>query len=92
MQVRNETLLLAYIFESFWDTCLEMYSLNPAQFCFAASWALITALRKTEIQSELLSYIKMLLMFETRSRIGACHSIPLHRFSKEVSYGGQMHS
>ena len=36
LYVQSNTLLLADIFENFWNICLEIYELDPVRFFFTA--------------------------------------------------------
>ena len=68
MYVQGDTLLLAYVFENFRNTCLEIYELDPAKFLSATGLAWQECLKKTKD-------IDMLLMVEKGIRGGICHSI-----------------
>ena len=83
MYLRNDTLLLAHVFENFRKMCLNIYHLDPAKFFSALGLAWQAALIKTEVKSELLTDIYMLLMVEKCIRGGICHAI--HRHAKSNS-------
>ena len=83
LYVQSQTLLLADVFESFRNKCLEVYELDPAHFSRFGSLpglAWQACLKKTNIELELLTDYDMLLMVEERIRGGICHSI--HRYAK----------
>ena len=60
----TDTILLAYVFESFRAVCVDNYGLDPAHFYTAPGLAWKACLKKTEIKLELLEDNDMLLMFE----------------------------
>ena len=64
MSVQSDTLLLADVFESFRNMCLEIYRLDPVYFVSAPGLAWQASLKKTEVKSELLTDYDMLLMIE----------------------------
>ena len=72
LYVRCDTLLLAYIFENFWDKCIEIYELDPAYFLSAPGLVWQACLKKTKVELELLTNIDMLLMVEKGIRGGIC--------------------
>ena len=80
LYVQSDTLLLADVFESFRNTCLKVYELDPAHFLSLPGLAWQTYLKKTNIKLELLTDYDMLLMVEEGIRGGICHSI--HRHAK----------
>ena len=80
MYVQSDTLLLADVFENFRSKCIEIYELDPAHFLSVPGLAWQACLRKTEIESELLTNIDMLLMAEKGIRGVICHTI--HRYAK----------
>ena len=71
----SNTLLLAYVFENFWNMCLEIYDLHPAKFLSTPGLAWQTALKKAKIKLNYLTDIDMLLMLEKGITEGICHSI-----------------
>ena len=71
LYVQRNTLLLADVFESFRNMCLEIYELDPARFLSTPRLAWQIALKKTKLH--LLSNIDMLLMVEEGIRGGICH-------------------
>ena len=75
LNAQHDTLLLAYVFESFWNMCLEIHELDLAWFLTAPGLAWQAALKKTTVKLDLLTDIHMLLMVEKSIRGGICHSI-----------------
>ena len=61
LYVQSNTLLLADVFENFWNVCLEIYELDPAHFLSAPGLEWQGALNKTKLK---LTDIDMLLMVE----------------------------
>ena len=78
LYVQSDTLLLAYVFENFRNTCLKVYELDPAHFLSLPGLASQACLKKTNIKLELLTDYDMLLMVEEGIRGGMCHSIHSH--------------
>ena len=72
LYVQSDTALLADVFESFRDKCIEIYELDPAHFLSAPGLAWQACLKKTGIKLELLTDNDMLLMFEQGIRGGMC--------------------
>ena len=60
-----DVLLLAYIFETFRNICMNHYGLDPAWYFSAPDLAWDAALKITKVQFELLSDHDMLLMIES---------------------------
>ena len=80
LYLKNDTLLLADLFENFREMCLKVCHLDPEKFLSAPGFAWQAALKQTEGKLELLTDIDMLLMVEKGIRGGICHTI--HRYSK----------
>ena len=80
LYVQSDTILLADVFENFRDMSLKEYQLDPAHFLSLPGLAWQACLKKTNIELELLTDFKMLLMVEEGIRGGICHSI--HRYAK----------
>ena len=80
LYLKSDVLLLADVFENFRDVCLTNYELDPAWYYTAPGLAWDAALKKTEVELELLSDPDMLLMVEKGVR-GGVSSI-MHRYSK----------
>ena len=66
--------------DTFRNTCLKVYELDPAHFLSLPGLAWQACLIKTNIKLELLTDYDMLLMVEEGIRGGTCHSI--HRHAK----------
>ena len=75
MYVQRETLLIADVFESFRNKCVEIYELDPAYFLSAPGLAWQAYLKKRKIELKLLIDYDMLLTVEKRIRGGMCHAI-----------------
>ena len=80
LYVQSDTLLLADVFNNFRDMRLKEYELDPAHFLSLPGLAWQACLKKTNIESELLTDYDMLLMVEEGIRGGIFHSI--HRYAK----------
>ena len=80
LYVESDTILLADVFENFRDMSLKEYQLDPAHFLSLPGLAWQACLKKTNIELELLTDFKMLLVVEEGIRGGICHSI--HRYAK----------
>ena len=79
MYVQSDT-LLADVYENFRNKCIEIYELDPAHFLSAPGLAWRPCLKNTEVKSELLTDVDVLLMVEKEIRGGICHAI--HRYPK----------
>ena len=77
---QSDTALLADVFESFRDKCLEIYELDPAHFLSAPGLAWQACLKKTQVELELLTDNDMVLIFEEGTRGGMCQAT--HRYTK----------
>ena len=75
----TDVILLANVFESFRDVCINNYGLDPANFYTARGLAWKACLKKTGIRLELLQDIDMLLMFERGIRGGIIQAV--HRYA-----------
>ena len=62
------------------EMCLKIYELDPVKFLLAPGLAWQAALKKIEVNLELLTDIDMLLMVEKGLRGGICHEI--HQYAK----------
>ena len=72
--------MLADVLENFGNKCIEIYELDPVHFLSAPGLAWQACFKKTEVKSEWLTKIDMLLMAEKGIRGGICHAI--HRYAK----------
>ena len=79
LYLRTDVILLANVFESFRNVCMENYGLDPAHFYTATGLAWKACLKKTGIRLELLQDPDMLLMFERGIRDGITQSV--HRYA-----------
>ena len=79
LYLRTDVILLANVFESFRNVCMENYGLDPAHFYMAPGLAWKACLKKTGIRLELLQDPDMLLMFEQGIRGGITQSV--HRYA-----------
>ena len=64
LYVQNDALLIADLFESFSDKCIDIYELDPPHSVSAIGLAQQACLKKTEEELELLTDNDMLLMVE----------------------------
>ena len=80
LYVKSDTLLLAYVLENFRKACIKTYELDPAHFISLPGLAWQACLKKTGVESELLTDYDMLLMIEEGIRGGICHAV--HRYAK----------
>ena len=64
LYVKNDTSLLADVFENFRNMCLKIHELDPAKQFSAPGLELKAALKKTKVKLHLLTDIDMLLMVE----------------------------
>ena len=78
LHVQNDILLLADVFESFRNMCIEIYELDPVHYLLTPGLVWQACLKKTEIELVLISDIDMLLTVEKEIRGGICHVI--HRY------------
>ena len=79
LYLKTDTILLANVFESFRNVCMENYGLDPAHFYTAPGLVWKACLKKTGIRLELLLDPDMLLMFERGIRGGITQSV--HRWA-----------
>ena len=80
MYVQSDILLLADVFESFRDICIEIYKLDPANFLSPPGLAWQACLKKTKVELELLTDIDMLLIVGKGIRGRICQAV--HRHAK----------
>ena len=80
LYLKTDVLLLANVFESFHDTCMKHYGLDPAHFYTSPGLAWQACLKKTGIWLELLSEPDILLMFEKGIRGGLTQAV--QRYAK----------
>ena len=77
---KSNILLLADVFENFWNMCLKIYELDPTCFLTATGLTWQAALRKTKIKLDRLTDINMILTVEKGIRGRTYHSI--YRYAK----------
>ncbi len=70
--LRTDVLLLADVFETFRNTSIEYYGLDPANYLSAPGMSWDALLKKTNVQLELLTDINMHLFAEKGLRGGVC--------------------
>ena len=75
----TDTILLANVFESFRNVCMDNYGLGPANYYTSPGLAWEACLKKTGIRLELLQDVDMLLMFERGIRGGITQAV--HRYA-----------
>lgn len=75
-----DILLLSDVFETFRDTCLQNYDLDPGHFYTAPGLSWQAALKMTNVWLELLTDIEQHLFIESGIRGGV--SVISHRFAK----------
>ena len=80
LYLKTDTLLLSNIFETFRNSCLQHYKLDPAHFYTLPRLAWQASLKKTGARLELLTDPDMLLMFECSIRGGITQAV--HRYAK----------
>ena len=78
LYVKNDTLLLADVFENFQNVCLTIYELDPARFFSAPGLKWQAALKTAKGKLGLLTDIDMLLIVEIGIRRGICHSVCIY--------------
>ena len=80
LYIQSDILLLAYVFENFRDTCLEIDELYPVKLLSTPGLAQQAALKKIKVKLDLLNNIDVSLMVEKGIRGGICYSI--YRYAK----------
>ena len=80
LYVQGDILLLADVFENFWNICHEICELDSNYLLFALGWAWQAVLKKTKVKLGLPADINMLLMVEEGIIFGICHVI--HWYAK----------
>ena len=80
LYLKTDVILLSNVFESFRNTCLNHYKLDPAHFYTSPELAWQACLTKTGVKLELLTDADMLLMFE--NGIGGNITQATHRYAK----------
>lgn len=72
LYLRTDVLLLADIFETFQNTSLQEYGLDPAHYYTSPGLSWHALLKKTGVELELLTYYNMHLFIEKGLRGGTC--------------------
>ena len=80
LYLRSFVLLLSDVFENLRKMCLEIYELHSAKFILAPGLTWQAALKKTQVELDLITDIDMLLMIEKGIRDGTCNAV--HRSVK----------
>ena len=62
--LKSDVLLLADVFETFRDTCMKHYSLDPAHFYTSPGLSWQACLKKTDVTLDLLSDLDMFVFME----------------------------
>ena len=75
LYLQCDTLLLADVFENFWNMCHKIYERDDARFLSAPRLAWQAALKNTKVKLDLLPDIDLLLMVQNIVREGISHSI-----------------
>ena len=75
LYLKTDLLLLSNIYETFRTTCLEHYTLNPAQFYMFPGLDSQACLKKTEVSFELITEPNMLLIFEGGTQGGITQAV-----------------
>ncbi|XP_057299355.1 uncharacterized protein LOC130629979 [Hydractinia symbiolongicarpus] len=78
--LKTDVLLLSDVFETFRETCLRNYDLDPAHFYTAPGLAWRACLKKTKVSLDLLSDMEMVMFIESGIRGGLCQAV--HRYAK----------
>ena len=79
LYLQTDVILLANVYETFRETCLKHYKLDPAHFYTSPGLAWKACLKCTGIRLELLTDLDMLLMFERAIRGGITQAI--HKYA-----------
>ena len=80
LYVQSDTALLADVFKSFRNKCIEIYELDPAHFLSVPGLAWQPCLKRTQVKLELSTDNDMLLMFEEEIPGGMCQA--MHRYAQ----------
>ena len=80
LYVKLDTALLADVFESFSNKCLDIYKLDPVYFLTAPGLSWWACLKKTGVELELLTDNNVLIMLEQGIRGGMCQAT--YRYAK----------
>ena len=80
LYLKTGVLLLSNVFETFRNTCLECYKLDPAHLYTSPGLAWKACLKKMHVRLELLTNPDMLLMFEKGIRGDTTQAV--HRYAK----------
>ncbi|XP_057308208.1 uncharacterized protein LOC130646086 [Hydractinia symbiolongicarpus] len=89
--LNTDVLLLAGVFETFRETCLRYYKLDPAHFYTTPGLTWQACLKKTGVSLDLLSDIEMVTFIESGIKGGLCQAV--HRHAKaNHSYMGDIYN
>lgn len=78
--LRTDVLLLADVFETFRETCMELYQLDPCHFYTSPGLTWQACLKKTGIELDLLSDMDMFIFMEKGIRGGLVQAV--QRYAK----------
>ena len=75
LYLKSDVLLLADVFENFRKICLEIFEVDPPKFISALGLAWQAALKRTQVELDLLTDIDVLLIVEKGITRGICNAV-----------------